>query len=160
MTNLAIHARVMRGDTAEPLGRLHRGLRRASELKRNPRSRDYMEVLAREVGCGEWTLADDNDQLTDAMIRDASRIVLLWPDATGLGSASLEDRVARVKSAATPVFVLNGRRRYFELTPEMRRRFRRRRFMQRFWIGEAAFFAAAVAIGLPLAAWDLIRGRS
>src|SRR5215210_5157716 len=130
MTNLAIHVRVRGRDAAESMGRLRRGLRRASEVKRNPRSHDYMEALAREVGGGEWTLADDNDELTDALIRGASRIVLLWPDATGLGSAAVEDRVARVKSAATPVFVLNGRRRYFELTPEMRRRFRSRRFMQ------------------------------
>ena len=159
MTNLAIHARATR-DTAESMGRLRRGLHRSNEFKRNPRSRDYMDALAREVGGGEWTLAEDNEQLTDAMIRGASRIVLLWPDANGADTAVLEERVARVKAAGTPVFVLNGRRRYFELTPEMRRRFRWRRLVQRSWIGDAAFFAAAVAIGLPLAAFDMMRGRT
>jgi hypothetical protein len=160
--DLAIHAPATKADVgrAGPAGRIRRGLWRSNEWKRNARSREYMEALAGEVGAGRWHVVDGDAGLTDAMIRDASRIVLLWPDANGSGSGEIGRRVARLKTPTTPVYVLNGRRRHFELTPRMRRRFALRRLLQRFWAGEAVWFAAALMIGLPLTAWDLLRGRT
>lgn len=139
--------------------RVLRVLQKALDYKRNPRSFAYMSTLAGNVGHGNWSVIHDTS-LTDQQISEATQIVLLWPDANGLGWGKLTRRVYRAKRSGARVSVLNGRHRYFELNLPFRLRFALRRTIQRAWLGEMALMLAGVAVGLPLAIWDKLHGRS
>lgn len=118
-----------------------------------------MSALAADVGEGSWSIID-NSRLTDQQISEASNIVLLWPDANGFGWGQITQRIDRFKRSEARVYVLNGRRRHFELTFPFRLRFALRRAIQQAWVGEVAFMIAGLGIAAPLAAWDKLHGRS
>ena len=157
MTTLAIYDCPLAAGTADT-SRLRRAIQRTVDFKRNPRSAAYMSALASHVGRDTWTVVQAG-AVTDAEIAQASQLVLLWPDANGFGWSQLSRRVFRQKRSDARVSVLNGRGRFFELTPSARRRFAVRRLIQRTWVGEAAFMIIGLAISIPLAAWDAVRGR-
>jgi hypothetical protein len=157
---LAILAQPNAFDPERRRGRAVDTLHRAVDYRRNPRDREYMMALARREGRGAWTIVEDGPALTDAALRDAESIVLLWPDGNGYGWTAIERRVWRTRRPDAVVSVLNGRQRSFELTPSLWRRFRLRRALERSWVGEVAFLSAGVLVGLPLLMWDTIRGRT
>jgi hypothetical protein len=159
LVTIAIYACPMAETNSPPKSRVRRTLQKALDYKRNPRSHAYMSALAGDIGDGKWSVIDDSD-LTDQQISGASGIVLLWPDANGFGWEGITRRINRSKRPEARVHVLNGRRRYFELTLPFRLRFAIRRAIQRMWLGEIAFMTAGLVIAAPLAAWDKLNKRS
>jgi hypothetical protein len=99
-------------------------------------------------GRGEW----------NGLLSGAGMVVLLYPDAIGLGFGEVENQVEKLKAEGTPVMVLNGRHREFVLDRPRRRRLRLRRFLERTMAGE---FAALVpfVVATPLLLLDRVRGR-
>ena len=133
-------------------------LRRGSRYKRNPRDAAYMRALLEETyGGGAAVVAAP--ALAPAALRGAREVVLLWPDGNGFGWASVERRVQAWKSRSCRVFVLNGRRRRFELTPAIRAAYLVRRMLERFWVGELAFSLVFLIASPLLVSWDLLRRR-
>ncbi len=126
---------------------LRRAYRKTLYLKANPRPADYMRRLFAE--------RYPDGRLEPAPPADAAQIVLLYPDAIGLGFGSIERRLP----AGVPVRVLNGRRRDFTLDRRTRRALALRRALERSMIVESAALALAVAATPILLAADLARGR-
>ena len=126
--------------------------------KANPRSREYMhrEFLAR------WPEGTFIDATTEddwrAAARDATEIVLLYPDAIGLGFLKLERAVAGLPDSRA-VRVLNGRRRVFDLDSSARSALAWRRFLSYTMAGELAMSAVVLLLTPVLIAADLLRGR-
>lgn len=89
--------------------------------------------------------------------RDVKTVLLIFSDAVGLGCEAIE----AAASKAPNVFVMNGRRRLFRLTPEMRRVLASRRFHSRWRLAElllAVTFIPLSAI-MALADWLSVKGR-
>ena len=120
--------------------------RRALYNRANPRSRDYMERL----------LADrfPEAQLWGEDPPRGSEVVLLYPDAIGLGHGHLERRLP------SGTIVLNGRRRELVLNGSTRRALRMRRALERSLVVEVAALIALVVATPFLLAYDLLRGRT
>lgn len=140
------------------IGRAVGKLVKVGRFKRNARTSEYMKSLAAEHLGPECEFVDAGPGLPERLAR-ASEVVLLWPDGNGYGWSPVERAVLGTKNSATRVFVLNGRRRYFELTPPVLRAFRTRRVLARFWIGEILIASALLLISPGLVAWDWARGR-
>jgi hypothetical protein len=131
--------------------------------RRNPRSQEYMERLAKQ------TFPDfQKDQLvsvaTGAQLpvlnwTALDQIVLLWPDANGTGWARTEREIFHRAQPAASIIVLNGRRRCFVLTRSDWRRFKRRRFLEKAFVVEVAVLAAFLITSPWLALWDFSQGR-
>jgi hypothetical protein len=86
---------------------------------------------------------------------EADAIVVVYPDALGLGWAALERRLA-----GAPVFILNGRRRIRSLDGPTRRRLRWHRMLATTRVPELAASLVVVPVAAMLAAWDAVRGKS
>lgn len=130
-------------------GRRPRRYRVMVEFKANPRDASYMRALFAER-YPDGTIGDA------ATAAAADRVVLLYPDATGLGWAPVERALL---GGGAEVRVLNGRRRDFALDPATRRRLRLRRVAETALLGEALMTAAVVVATPFLLTWDLLRGR-
>jgi hypothetical protein len=128
-----------------PLGRAYR---RALYEKANPRSRAYMEALFAER-YPHGRLAGSPGEA------HAGEVVLLYPDAIGLGWAPIE----RGLPADVTARVLNGRRREFTLDRRARRALRVRRALERSLAGETLALAAILVASPFLVAVDALRGR-
>jgi hypothetical protein len=87
-----------------------------------------------------------------AQIRDDSydAVVLVFADAIGLGCEKIEEALAPLPA----VFVLNGRRRAFAMTAEMRHALKRRRFHSRWRLVEILLAISLVPISGLLALKD------
>ena len=132
-------------------GRLRR-YRAMVEYKANPRDETYMRALfAERYPDGRLGGAED--------VAGADRIVLLYPDAIGIGWGPVERALLRRASQRTEVRVLNGRRRDFVLDRRSRQRLELRRWLEAALVGEALASAAFVLITPVLVAWDVLRGR-
>ena len=140
-----------------PLSQARSFYRRGVRFKANPRDVTYMRALFHEHW-PEGLFVDANSDHAWAEILDAAdHIVLLYPDAIGVGFAALERHV-RTASPDT-IEVLNGRGRRFALDPPTRRALRLRRLLSWTMAGEA-LFAATILLATPaLLIWDLARGR-
>jgi hypothetical protein len=130
-----------------PWRTLRRAYRRALFNKANPRPPEYMHAL----------FADryPDGRLDASIPAAASEIVLLYPDAIGLGYGAIERRLP----AGVPVRILTGRRREFELDARTRRALRLRRVLERTMAGEVAALALAAVATPVLLLTDLARGR-
>lgn len=131
--------------------------RRALAWRANPRPPEYMRALLAEHWPDAVLVHVDEDDL-DARLRDADEVVLVYPDAIGLGFGALERRVARATSGRIPQ-VLTGRRRRFALDRRTHHALRLRRALERSMVGEAAGLLLVALATVPLAAFDMIRGR-
>jgi hypothetical protein len=127
---------------------LRRAYRRTLLNKANPRSPQYMRELFAER-CPDGEISDDVPARAD-------EIVLLYPDAIGLGFGAIERRLP----PGVAVRLLNGRRREFALDPPTRRALKRRRLLERAMLGELVALAAAAAVTPLLLVADLVRGRT
>lgn len=93
--------------------------------------------------------------LADALRAAYDTVVLVWPDALGLGCELLES--ALLADPARRVLVVNGRRRVYALTRSARRALRLRRFLARTRAVELAFALAVWPLAAALAAVDARR---
>jgi hypothetical protein len=119
---------------------------RALHNRANPRSRRYMQQLLEERFPGA--------ELATTQPGGDVEIVLLYPDANGLGYSAFERRLP------AETRVLNGRRRELVLDNRTRRVLRARRALERSFAVELAALAAAAVLTPFLLAYDLLRGRT
>lgn len=126
--------------------------------KANPRSADYMRALLAERYPHAEFLNIGSDVIPPDALGDVSKVVLLYPDAIGLGFTPVEDDVARHVSHAT-VEVLNGRRRQFAFDGASRRALRFRRFLEWTMLVEC-FTGIVILLATPfLILVDFVRGK-
>jgi hypothetical protein len=122
------------------------------EFKANPRDEAYLRALFAEH-YPEGRLGGPGD------VAGAERVVLLYPDAIGVGWGPVERRIRKRAPRRTEVRVLNGRRRDFELDGRTRRQLRLRRILEKSLAGEALATVLFLVVTGPLLATDLVRGR-
>lgn len=89
-------------------------------IRANPRSKEYMINLLQEQ-FPEAELIDLRHP------RSSGQVVLLYPDAIGLGWGKIEKRVRNQTQELT---VLNGRKRVFPLTVSVHRKLLLHRFLE------------------------------
>jgi hypothetical protein len=151
-----------------PLKRGFDKLGAASHVRRDPRNRSYIETLVQERTKGntmqwlelprQWWQGESAQKLEEAC-GTAEEIWLLWPDGNGYGWSKVERSVWKSKRPKVKLVVLNGRRRFFELTPKIRRMYQLRRILERLWVGEVGFTLVLLLIAPFLVGWDFARGR-
>lgn len=96
--------------------------------------------------------------LSNDMDFGATDIVLLYPDAIGLGFTPIEQQIRR-KAPAAAVEILNGRRRQFTLDQKSRVGLRLRRFLEWTMLAELAAGLVIVAATPILLLIDFVRAR-
>ena len=127
--------------------------------KSNPRSADYMQALLRERHPdATWVDARSGTEW-QAPVARADRIVLLYPDAIGLGFGGLEREVAFRRRTWATIEALNGRRRQFRLNGATRLGLRLRRAIEWSMLGEFLFLPIFAVVTPVLMAVDALRGR-
>jgi hypothetical protein len=126
------------------------------EYRGNPRPLAYMkELVDRHIGNIDLVPGHDLSMLSH--VSAAQQIVLLWPDANGMGWFEIERQVFKRKQAGSPVYVLNGRRRVFELSKQQWRVWRVKRFLEKSFLLETGVLALFIVTAPVLALWDAIR---
>jgi hypothetical protein len=128
----------------------------STHIAHNGRCRitEYMNALAAEHGAREVRGVTRASELPS--VTAGAEVVLLWTDANGIGCSPLERALYR---SGARIWVLNGRRRLFELTPGRRRLLQCRRALEKYMLGEALFTIVFFLITPGLVAWDAVRGR-
>lgn len=91
-------------------------------------------------------------------LRDADTVVLVYPDALGLGFGNFESRL--LAAGAKNVVVVSGRRRLFPLTATARRSLRWRRVIASARFPEFAAALVLIPLAAVLAGYDRLRGRT
>ena len=110
----------------------------------NSRSKEYMLTLLREKFPGAELI--DLEQP-----RPPGRIVLLYPDAIGLGWGKIEKRV---KIQTQHLTVLNGRKRVFDLIPSVHRKLLLHRFLEITFLPEILLMPFILLYGTFMAIKD------
>ncbi|HPA45993.1 MAG TPA: hypothetical protein PK395_09540 [bacterium] len=133
------------------------------ELRRNPRSQEYMIDLVRgtygECPPDQLFVIENPRHLPEIHWDTVEEIVLLWPDANGTSWTPLERKILHLKSELTKVVVLNGRRRWFVLNRMTWYGFRLRRLLEKTFICELGFLAVFLCVSPVLVLTDLLRRR-
>jgi hypothetical protein len=128
--------------------------------KANPRNVDYMRtLLAEHFPDATWVNTVEHADWADR-ISAADTVVLLYPDAIGLGFSSVERVVMAHKRAWAGVEVLNGRRRRFRLNGATRTGLRLRRLLEWTMLPELIFLPVFIVATSLLWVADLVRGRT
>jgi hypothetical protein len=128
-------------------------------FKANPRDAAYMQKLFGERFPGaEFVDADRQPDWRNA-VAGADTLVLLYPDAIGLGYSSLERKIGRIKKVTAAVRVLNGRRRDFTLDRATLRALRVRRCIEHLMLGEVLFVPVFLCLTPILLLIDWAQGR-
>lgn len=129
--------------------------------RRNARSWLYMENLARENDSAfEREKVHSGEDLSTIDWKALDRVILLWPDASGMGWSPVEREVFRRMGPQTTLMVLNGRRRSFALTKTQWTTWRFRRFVDKWFIGDTAALALLLIATPFLALADMFRGKA
>ncbi len=122
--------------------------------KARPRREKYMRQLFREkFPEGTFIHVKKGTDIYHA-IRRATTIILLYPDANGLGFNWLEWLILGNKQPFTNVKVLNGRRRLFVLSHAVYLQLMLRRFMERTMLAELLTIIPFVIISPVLLLYD------
>jgi hypothetical protein len=129
------------------------------EFKANPRTEDYMLDLLRERRGSARLVRWEDDPDPAAALSEADEVVLLYPDATGIGFRPIEARVRRLAGPQAKLTVINGRRREFPLDRRTRRGLLLRRAAERSMVGELCASLVIIALTPVLLAIDYARGR-
>jgi hypothetical protein len=132
--------------------------RKAVWNKANPRREDYMKARFFEVWPDGIFVSANQANWRDHLA-DADTIVLLYPDAIGLGFRQLEKQVFKTKKKWAAVRVLNGRRRQFLLNASVRRQLLWRRFLERSMLAEFVAIVPFVILTSLLWIFDWARGH-
>ena len=138
-------------EIARLIGRFANRLRN----RRNVRSQGYMETLAAQR-FPEFTSAQLYFEAD--CLPPCSRLVLLWPDANGIGWSGIEEHLMNQRPN-TEFIVLNGRRRQFQLDATIARSYRLRRFFEKAMVYEIGFSIAFLFLTPCMLVWDGLRGR-
>lgn len=133
------------GDYAAPRPGLRSLWRRHLIANAFVRNREYMVALFKSHFPGSPTVEATDGRVPEDSIAGADAIVLLYPDSIGMDFGWIE-RTVRARWPAKRLLVLNGRRRFFRLDAEMRRRLALRRFLERARLPEFAFFALFLVV--------------
>ncbi len=133
--------------------------RRAVWIKSNPRSAADMKRLLNETWPGARFVDIRSEPAWLNGAKDCETLVLLYPDAIGLGIGAIERKVLRARRGRGAVQVLTGRRRQFALTRPVRRALLMRRLLERTMLGELLFGLVFVVATPLLLTLDLVRGR-
>lgn len=143
-----------------PYSRALNLVNRKLQYRQNRRSWEYM----RDLAASQFADFDESKvkrpgELDLVDWSSVSAVVLLWRDGNGLGWGAVERRVMSAVKPGTTVHVLNGRRRLFSLTPDVRRSYIWRRAIEKSLIPDMALFAAFL-VGTPvLLLVDLMKGK-
>ena len=128
--------------------------------KANPRSADYMRALQQErLPDAEWVDTREHSDWISRLSR-ADTVVLLYPDAIGLGFGAVERSVLRHKRDGAALEVLNGRRRAFRLNNATRLGLGLRRLLEWSMLPELLFLPVFAVVTPLLWAIDAVRGRT
>ncbi|GAJ46482.1 hypothetical protein HE1_00817 [Holospora elegans E1] len=114
----------------------------------NPRSKEYMINLLHEN-------FPEAELIELEQLHFPAKIILLYPDATGLGWSKIE---TRLKTQTQDITVLNGRKRVFELTPSTRKTLLFRRFLEMTFLPEILLTPLILFYGISIAIKDKFRG--
>lgn len=134
-----------------PWGIYWKGLKHKS----NPRTRQYMEKLLIDKFPGAKIYeVKPNELIPQSLIASSDQVVLLYPDAIGLGFRKIEKSLQLSRSPA----VLNGRKRCFNLDTKTKVRLYYRRFLARTMLPEMLFTLLFLVSTPVLLAIDLLRG--
>jgi hypothetical protein len=123
-----------------------------------PRERPYMETLFRGYFPGGDIVEISGAGLPQIDLSGANTVVLLFPDAIGLGFAKVEAKLRR-DLPTDRLLALNGRGRLMRLDSPTRRRLRVRRFLEWTRLPEFVFLAVFLAVTPLMAGMDLLRGK-
>lgn len=154
--------RIVSATSSSALKTFVRRLSLDSASRRNPRSGEYMNLLAAERDAHPddvWIHLEDTSTLPAMPLDGVERVVLLWRDGNGTGWRTVERHVFANKAPGARVDVLNGRRRAFELTPALWRGYLTRRFVEKSLVPDMAIAAMLLTLSPVIIGWDLIRGR-
>jgi ubiquinone/menaquinone biosynthesis C-methylase UbiE len=95
------------------------------------------EVSGKQADCftSVKALPEEKDFIKEfkRQLSAVDEVVLLYPDAIGQGYQHIESLLADMEQ----VYVVNGRRRVFQLTPKTRRDLKVRRILEKFFVMEA-----------------------
>jgi len=128
--------------------------------KANPRTAGYMRALLQQrFPDAEWVATSEQADWVDRLSH-ADTVILLYPDAIGLGFGAVERSVQRHKRDGAAVEVLNGRRRVFPLNNAARLGLRLRRLLEWSMLPELLFLPVFVVATPLLWAVDALRGRT
>lgn len=119
-------------------------------LRSNPRSKEYMLSLLHEK-------FPEAEILVSKAPEEKNLIILLYPDAIGLGWGKIERQYKRRFKNIT---VLNGRGRIFTLDASTYTSLKVKRFLEITFLPELILTPFLFMIGVALALKDKISGRS
>ncbi len=127
-------------------------------FRQNSRSREYMAAAAAveypEFAVSQHIGPKDIATLDWSLV---SRVVLLWPDSSGLGWRPIEQKVRTTLGTQTELVVLNGRRRKFALASA--KQLYLRRFLEKSFLPDLLLTMGFFVLSPVLLAADLVRGR-
>jgi hypothetical protein len=145
-------------DAAVDWRRPWRVSRKAQWFKANPRTASYMQDRLAELWPEARFIDTDAEPDWDRALDGAAQIVLLYPDAIGIGFNRVE-RIVRARANHAILQVVNGRRRVFLLDDATARALRLRRFLEETMVLEAVMGLGLLVATPVLLAFDLARGR-
>ena len=127
--------------------------------KSNPKSREYMLGMVKERYPNVEILEFPFCEKDTALLREADEVILLYPDAIGLGFGAVEKFIVGIKKPETAIKVLNGRKRFFLFNLKIRRQLRRRRFLEWTMLPELIFMVFFVIFTPFMYLFDAMRKR-
>ena len=159
-TTVALFYDPWAGHAEAPVSLARPGLlwRKAVWFKANPRSRAYMAALLAEMRPAARLVDVGEGDGWRAAAAEARHILLLYPDAIGIGFGRIERALRRAAPAAS-LAALNGRRRLLPLDRATLRALRLRRFLERTMLVECVLGLTLLAATPLLLAFDYARGR-
>ena len=114
----------------------------------NPRNKSYMlALLAEQFPTAKLVQINNIPQ-------DATHLILLYPDAIGLGWSEVEKACLRYKHN---IQVLNGRKRLFDFNSKIYNKFKYKRFLEKTMLLEFCFAPILIVAGAVLACKDKLR---
>jgi hypothetical protein len=112
------------------------------------------DVVSIEIGLSSAAQASRVVSIHQVDVGDFEQIVLLWPDANGMGWSDIERELFKKMRDCACVYVLNGRRRFFELSKSRWRAFQIRRALEASFLSEVCVFVVFLVTAPVLALWD------
>lgn len=132
---------------------------RAVWFKANPRNESYMRSLFEEHYPEGAFINVDKEIDWVSQVKEADAVILLYPDAIGLGYSGVEKIVGHSRKSWASIRVLNGRKRDFLLNFPTRLGLKVRRMLEQSMLLEFTLLLPFIVMTPLLLAFDLIRGH-